>query len=123
MDVAEEVELVSGPVPLGAVRPPMVPRIGLPFSAAMPILIVAAEIQIGVHGLLGVAYALGFIVAVILPLRVWVSFDWYAIEILLAWGRTSGSALDNATWGGSSVSHFPINPRSLRREVRGIFDV
>jgi type IV secretory pathway VirB3-like protein len=121
MAAAEEVERVSGPIPLGATRPPMVPRIGLPFSAAVPIVICMVEIQMSVTGLQGLLYAAAFGAAVWLPLRVWVSFDWYAIEVLMAWCRTAGPAMDNAKWGGSSVSHFPINPRRLAEEVRGIY--
>jgi len=60
------------------------------------------------------------LVAVGLPLRAWVSYDWYAIEVLMAWGRTSGPALDSARWGGASVSHFPLHPRHRRREPRGM---
>lgn len=101
----------------------MVPRIGLPFSAAVPICIAAAEIQMAVTGLQGLAYAAAFAVATWLPLRIWVSFDWYAIEVIIAWCRTAGPAMDNSKWGGSSVSHFPIHPKRLAEEVRGIWHV
>ena len=62
----------------------MVPFVGLPFSAAVPLLFAAAEVQMAVGGLKGVGYAALLLVAVGLPLRAWVSYDWYAIEVLMA---------------------------------------
>ena len=108
--MADEDERRSGPIHLGATRPPMVPGLGIPFSAAVPTLLVAAEVQMAVTGLQGLAYAAGIVLAVTLPLRVWVSFDWYAVECLMAWARTAGPAFDNRRWGGASLSHFPLRP-------------
>lgn len=121
MDAAEEPRGPrTGPIPLGATRPPMVPFVGLPFSAAVPLLFAAAEVQMAVGGLKGVGYAALLLVSIGLPLRAWVSYDWYAIEVLMAWGRTSGPALDSARWGGATVSPFPLHPRHRRREPRGM---
>ena len=117
---AEEDGLRTGPIPLGATRPPMVPGIGLPFSAAVPLVVAAAEVQVAAAGLKGVAYAALLLVAVGLPLRVWVSFDWYAIECVFVWLRTMGPALDARRWGGSTASHFPLNPKALAAEIRGM---
>lgn len=110
----------GGPIPLGATRPPMVPFVGLPFSAAIPLLFAGAEVQMAVGGLQGLAYAALLAAAVGAPLRAWVSHDWYAVEVLAAWARTSGPALDSARWGGASVSPFPLRPRHRRREPRGM---
>ena len=48
--MAEEDERRSGPIHLGATRPPMVPGLGIPFSAAVPTLLAAAEVQMAVTG-------------------------------------------------------------------------
>jgi len=117
---AENEGVRTGAIPLGATRPPMVPIIGLPFSAAVPLLLIATEVQIGVSGIKGMAYAALIVAAIALPLRAWVSFDWYAIDVLLAWARTSGRALDATRWGGSSLSHFPIHPAHRAAEPRGM---
>lgn len=116
----EEDGLHTGPVPLGATRPPMVPFVGLPFSAAVPLVVAAAEVQMAVTGLQGVAYALVLLATVGLPLRVWVSYDWYAIENVALWLRTMGPALDATRWGGSTASHAPLLPKWLARETRGM---
>ena len=110
----EEGERKAGPVHLGATRPPMVPGLGIPFSAAVPTLLAAAEVQMAVTGIQGLLYAAGIVLAVTVPLRVWVSFDWYAVECLMAWARTAGPAFDNRRWGGSSLSHFPLHPAEWR---------
>ena len=119
MDGADEDGLRAGPIPLGATRPPMVPMVGLPWSAAVPLVVAAAEVQMAVTGLQGVVYAAVLLLALGLPLRIWVSYDWYAIENVFVWLRTMGPALDATRWGGSTASHFPLHPRRLREEVRG----
>ena len=110
----EEVERKSGPVHLAATRPPMVPGLGIPFTAAVPMLLAAAEIQMAVTGWRGFLYAAGIVIAITVPLRIWVSFDWYAVECLMAWARTSGPAMDNRFWGGASLSHYPLRPAEPR---------
>jgi type IV secretion system protein VirB3 len=94
----------------------MVPYFGIPFSAAVLLLFVAAETQMLYSGLRGVAYALMITVPIGLPLRWWCAYDWYAVNNLALWARTSGASLDSRRWGGASVSHFPLRPR----EVRGV---
>ena len=115
-DVAalEEDELRAGPIHLAATRPPMVPGLGIPFTAAVPTLFAATEVQMAVTGWQGLLYAAGIVLAITVPLRVWTSYDWYAVECLMAWARTSGPALDNRRWGGASVSHFPLRPTEPR---------
>ncbi len=109
-----EDELRAGPIHLGATRPPMVPGLGIPFTAAGPLLLAAAEVQMAVTGLLGLAYAAGLVAVVAGTLRIWVAYDWYAMECVMVWARTSGPALDNRRWGGSSVSHFPLRATTVR---------
>ncbi len=109
-----EAEYRSGPIHLGATRPPMVPWLGIPFSAAVPMLLIAAEVQMAVTGLQGLAYAIGIVLLVTVPVRIWVAYDWYAIECVIAWARTAGPAFDNPRWGGSSVSPFPVRPAEPR---------
>jgi type IV secretory pathway VirB3-like protein len=118
MAADNEADLTSGPIHLGATRPPMVPHIGLPLSAAVPLLLIAVEVQMAVTGIKGVAYAVGVLIAIGAPLRVWVSYDWYAIECLMAAARTSLPAMDSRMWGGASVSPFPVSTK--RRETRGM---
>jgi type IV secretory pathway VirB3-like protein len=112
--IQEEDELRDGPIHLAATRPPMVPLLGIPLSAAVPTLLAASEVQMAVTGLQGLLYAAGIVLAVTVPLRVWVSYDWYAVECLMVWARTSGPALDNRRWGGASVSHFPLKAEASR---------
>ncbi|NOG73586.1 MULTISPECIES: VirB3 family type IV secretion system protein [Roseicella] len=114
-----EDDLRAGPIHLGATRPPMVPGLGIPFTAAVVVLLGAAEVQMAVTGWQGLLYAAGLIAAVAGPLRIWVSYDWYAMECLFVWARTSGPALDNRRWGGSTVSHFPLKPSSIRGLTAG----
>ena len=117
MTADDDDTLRSGPIHLGATRPPMVPFVGLPLSAAVPLLLAAVEVQMAVTGLKGLAYAAGLCLAVGAPLRLWVAHDWYAIECLSVAARTSLPALDNRRWGGATVSHAPIRDR--RGEARG----
>lgn len=112
--------LNAGPIPLGATRPAMVPFVGLPIEAAVPLIVAAAEVQMAVTGLQGVAYAALLLVVVGLPLRVWVSYDWYAIRNVALWLRTMGPAVDGPAWGGATVSPMPAHPRNRRRETRGM---
>lgn len=116
----EEVDLASAPIPLGATRPAMVPRVGIPLSAALPLGVIAAEVQMIVTGIWGFVYAFLVFGAFALPLRAWVTYDWYGMEVLRVWLRTSGPAFDNHLWGGSTLSPAPLRPKNLRREIRGM---
>jgi type IV secretory pathway VirB3-like protein len=111
---ASEDERLSGVIHLAATRPPMVPILGIPFSAAVPLVLLAAEVQMQIQGIRGLLYAAGIIATVTGPLRIWVSYDWYAVECLMAWARTAAAALDSRYWGGASVSHFPLRPAEPR---------
>lgn len=111
---AEEDALEQGVVHIGDTRPPMVPHLSIPFSAAVPLLFVAVETQMLYGGLRGLAYALAITVPVALPLRWWCAYDWYAVENLILWTRTSGASMDGRRWGGASLSHFPLRMRELR---------
>ena len=64
----EEVDLASAPIPLGATRPAMVPRVGIPLSAALPLGVIAAEVQMIVTGIWGFVYAFLVFGAFALPL-------------------------------------------------------
>ena len=121
--VVDQGGLNAGSIPLGGTRPAMVPAIGLPWEAAVPLALAAAEVQMAVTGLKGLAYAVGLMVAIGLPLRVWVSYDWYAIRAVGVWLRTMGPALDVRSWGGATVSPFPLHPKWLKRETRGMWHV
>lgn len=121
MAAGNDTDLSSGPIHLGATRPAMVPYIALPLSAAVPLLLVAVEIQMAVTGIKGVIGALVTFAIIAAPLRVWVSYDWYAVECLMVAARTSAPGLDNSRWGGATVSHFPI--RDTRGETRGMTHV
>jgi type IV secretion system protein VirB3 len=114
MPAVEEDDLVQGPIYIGDTRPPMVPFLGIPFSAAVPLLFVATETQMLFGGLTGVAYALAITAPIALPLRWWCSYDWYAVENVILWMRTSGPAMDGRRWGGASLSHFPLRTTEIR---------
>lgn len=121
MEDGGEEPLKTGTIPLGGTRPAMVPGIGLPWDAAVPMLFVAAEVQMAVTGVQGAAYAALLLAVIGLPLRVWVSYDWYAVRNVFVYLRTMAPALDARAWGGSTVSHFPLHPKARAREVRGMW--
>lgn len=112
----EEPELSAAPIPLGATRPAMVPRVGIPLAAALPLGVVASEVQMVVTGLWGVFYAALVFGAIALPLRAWVAYDWYGLEVLRVWSRTAGPCFDADRWGGTTLSPAPLSLRALRRE-------
>jgi type IV secretory pathway VirB3-like protein len=121
MSAAEdEVELMAGDIPIGGTRPPMVPRIGIPLSAALPLGVVCVEVQMAITGFLGVVYAAVILLAIAVPLRVWISFDWYGLEVLMVWLRTMARALDRWKWGGASMSPFPLHPKNRQADRRGV---
>lgn len=111
---ADEEDLKTGPVHIADTRPAMVPGLGIPLSAATPLLFVAAEVAIMFGGFTGVGYGLGIAAGIGLPLRWWVSFDWYGVECLLVHARTNFLILDARRWGGSSMSPFPIHSAEIR---------
>jgi type IV secretory pathway VirB3-like protein len=113
---ADEEELMTGPVHIGDTRPEMVPILGIPFSAATPLMFIASEMAIGFGGFTGIGYGLAIAAGIGLPLRWWVAFDWYGVECLIVHARTNFLIARAARWGGASMSHFP----ALSREVRGM---
>ena len=120
MQAADEVDLTRGIIPLGPTRPAMVPRIGLPFLAALPLCFVGVQIAMALTGLQGIAAGLIVMACIGLPLRLWVSYDWYAVNVLMTFIQTACRSLDSHTYGGSTVSHFPLHPKNRRNIIRGI---
>jgi type IV secretory pathway VirB3-like protein len=123
MTWAEEVDRREGMIPLGATRPPLVPWIGLPFSACLLLGLVCVELAMFWGGLSGTISAAGLFVAIWAPLRWWVERDWYALAVIGVWFRTSSAAFDAPRWGGATITHFPLSPRHRRQEVRGLWHV
>lgn len=103
-------ELRSGVLHIAATRPSMVPWVGLPYSAAIPLIFVCIEVTLLVGGFRGWGYGIGIFIAVAAPLRVLVSRDWYAVDVARVALATTALALDSRSWGGNTVSHFPIRP-------------
>ena len=102
---------------VAATRPALL--LGLPLPLALVLGLGGAEIQVAVHGLKGVAWA----VAIVAPLwavsRFLVAHDYHAVRVFGLWLDTSARAFDAAEWGGASVAPLPVKaargPRGMAR--------
>ena len=102
---------------VAATRPALL--LGLPMPLALVLGLGGAEIQVAVHGLAGVAWA----VAIVAPLwavsRFLVAHDYHAVRVFGLWLDTSARTFDAAEWGGASVAPLPMKaargPRGMAR--------
>jgi type IV secretory pathway VirB3-like protein len=107
-------QLRSGDLPVAATRPTLVPWVGIPFKAAVPLFGLCFEVALFLGSFQGWLYAAAIFVAVCVPLRAWVSRDWYALDAIMVAIPTSLIAFDAPQWGGSTLSPYPLRPDPLR---------
>jgi type IV secretion system protein VirB3 len=106
-------QLAEDPVNLALTRPAML--FGVPLEIAC-VLFILGGWMIAIVGNGNPFYG-----ATVAPLWWMASLvvrrDYNAIRVLFLWLRTAGSGRDNAVWGGSSVSPFPIQPPRVGRGI------
>jgi type IV secretion system protein VirB3 len=102
--------LTEDPLHVAATRPALL--WGLPLPLALVLFVGGAEVQVAVHGLTGVAWALALAVPLWVAARFLVARDYNAINVAVLWLNTSARGFDSADWGGASLAPLPI--RSAR---------
>ncbi len=86
---------------------------GLPYALALALLVLAAEIQVGVHGLRGVVWAAALVGPLWVGARYLVAYDYHAMGVALLWLNTSARDFGAKEWGGSSVA--PLSHKRITR--------
>jgi type IV secretion system protein VirB3 len=107
--------LTEDPLHVAATRPALL--WGLPLPLALVLFVSGAEIQVAVHGLAGVAWALAIVVPLWIAARFLVARDYNAIGVAVLWLNTSARGLDSADWGGASVAPLPVRSRRGPRDM------
>jgi type IV secretion system protein VirB3 len=110
--MSDEEELEVDVLHVGATRPAMV--WGIPFFIIVPVFVTCLEIEM-IMGLkmmcvLGGPIVLGAVVIV--------KHDYNGPRLWWIWITTRALILDDAKWGGSTASHFPIRPS--KTHARGV---
>ncbi|MCK8786569.1 type IV secretion system protein VirB3 [Roseomonas sp. NAR14] len=108
--------LAEDPLHVAATRPALL--WGLPLPLALTLGLGGAEIQVAVHGLKGVAWAVAIVAPLWVASRILVARDYNAVRVAFLWLDTSARAFDAADWGGASVAPLPV--REARRTRRGM---
>ena len=95
---------------VAAIRPAIMPFLGLPHSLAIAFLCVGLEIIIQTQNFLDEL----FLVPVWLLAFLYVRHDYNAMRILNLWLTSKAHSLDVCRWHGASLSPWPIRERTTR---------
>jgi type IV secretory pathway VirB3-like protein len=108
----EESPLEEHILHVGATRPAMI--WGVPFFIIVPVFVLCLEIEM----IMGLKMMLILGPPIILTAIVMVKHDYNGPRLWWVWLTTRALILDDAKWGGSTASHFPVKPS--KAQVRGM---
>ena len=103
--MGDEEALSEDVLPIAMTRPAM--RFGLPLALLLPLGCVGYALLMLIPGWRSIAYAAATVLPLGVVARLFVAIDYNWPSLFLRWAWKALGQLDNAIWGGASVSPLP----------------